>query len=470
MRFAHKLTLIIIVILAVSLALAGFFSVSQNFDMAIENAVSQNRDVHLLERYMIESQLAETMQSTKKDSEEVLKKFTEQQVKYIGAESREQIIYDDEYKEIFTSLKVNISERILTAIKNGETGGYLQISDNDRTYMVFISEIASTYITVFLASSYDITNIYIERDRQMSYTLKIDGIILLAASIAIILASIMLTRPINKLNKASKKIALGTYEARTDIMTDDEVGELANSFNIMAAAVEEQVEELSLSVKQREDFISAFTHEIKTPMTAIIGYADMIRFKETTPELRQKASSFIYREANRLEALSQKLLLLMGLSNDSLELKYSSLEQIFRKVASSVQPLLLEENIELKYVPIADTYVKADTDLIVDLLRNLILNSVKAEPVDATVYIRAEDKGDKVKISVIDKGKGIPKDEAERILEPFYMIDKSRARKDGSSGIGLSLCQKICELHGTNLEIESKIEKGTKVSFYLSKR
>lgn len=114
-----------------------------------------------------------------------------------------------------------------------------------------------------------------------------------------------------------------------------------------------------------------------------------------------------------------------------------------------------------------DVLVLADADLAVDLLRNIIVNAINAEPMDDTVYLSWNQTGNQVTVVVEDHGKGISADELSRILEPFYMVDKSRSRREGGSGLGLSLCQRICELHGGTLNIQSELGHGTEVSFML---
>ena len=102
-----------------------------------------------------------------------------------------------------------------------------------------------------------------------------------------------------------------------------------------------------------------------------------------------------------------------------------------------------------------------------DCLRNLIDNSKKSNPKDKVITVLGKNEGNKYKISVEDNGSGIPKEDLPRILESFYMVDKARARENGRNGIGLSICEKIAKLHNTKLIIESELNKGTCVSFYL---
>lgn len=119
--------------------------------------------------------------------------------------------------------------------------------------------------------------------------------------------------PLTALQTASEKIADGEYTQRTQVKTDDEIGALSRSFDAMAAAVEGKINELSRTTQSQQDFIAAFTHEVKTPMTAMLGYADLMRARPDDTETQREAAGYIYHETQRLENLSRSLLALMGL-------------------------------------------------------------------------------------------------------------------------------------------------------------
>lgn len=160
--------------------------------------------------------------------------------------------------------------------------------------MLFSSHWTINNKIIYIVNAYDVGNIYEERDRQMKDVLLTDAIILVLSSVIISIFSFFVTKPIKALNKASKKISSGKFNERVNIKSKDEIGELAESFNIMADQVENKIKDLNLAIKQKDDFINAFTHELKTPMTAIMGYADLLRLKKCDEELSQKASNYIY--------------------------------------------------------------------------------------------------------------------------------------------------------------------------------
>jgi len=373
-------------------------------------------------------------------------------------------LYTEEFEPIYSNIEV-IDELDIKSILNQETDIYVVKKIHHKHYMIFTSHWSINNKIIYIINAYDVENIYQEKDRQMSEILLTDIIILVVSSIIISIFSIFLTTPINRLNKASKKIASGEFQERVSIKSKDEVGELANSFNIMAEQVENKINELHLQVKQKNDFMNGFTHELKTPMTVIMGYVDLLRLKKCDEELTQKALNYIYSESRRLENLAFKLIKLMGLTEEKIEMTSFEAKDLIEKVVKAEEIILSNNKLEVDF---EEAVVVGDIELLEVVMRNLVENANKAEPKDNKIVIRGEKYKDKYKISVIDKGRGIPKEHIGRVTEDFYMVDKSRSRTKGGSGIGLSLVKKILELHHSEIKIESQIGKGTKVYFELN--
>ena len=255
-----------------------------------------------------------------------------------------------------------------------------------------------------LVTAYDLTGLYRDRNAALMRFLLLEAVVLAAASAVTALLARRLTRPLAVLTDAGAQIAAGDYARRTDLHTGDEIEALSRSFDKMADAVQEKIADLEADVQRREDFVGAFTHELKTPMTSIIGYADMLHTMQTDPDEQREAAAAI---------------------------------------------------------------VRGDADLLLDLLCNLVQNAAKASAPDAPVLVLCAQAGDAVTLTVADRGCGIPPELIPRVTEPFYMVDKSRARRQGGSGLGLALCQRIAAAHGSALRIESEPGRGTRVSVTL---
>lgn len=296
-----------------------------------------------------------------------------------------------------------------------------------------------------LVTAYDLTGLY--RDRN-------------AALMRFLLLARRLTRPLAVLTDAGAQIAAGDYARRTDLHTGDEIEALSRSFDKMADAVQEKIADLEADVQRREDFVGAFTHELKTPMTSIIGYADMLHTMQTDPDEQREAAAAIVHEGRRLEALSRKLLALLGLNEEGVELTAVPLPALWPRLHAACPDVTLR-------TPAAAPTVRGDADLLLDLLCNLVQNAAKASAPGAPVLVLCAQAGDAVTLTVADRGCGIPLELIPRVTEPFYMVDKSRARRQGGSGLGLALCQRIAAAHGSALRIESEPGRGTRVSVTL---
>ena len=313
-----------------------------------------------------------------------------------------------------------------------------------------------------LATAYDLTDLYRGRDAALRRFLLLEAAVLAAGAAVTAVFARRMTRPLRTLTTASAEIADGDYARRTGLHTGDEIETLSSSFDKMADAVQEKITALQADVRQREDFMGAFAHELKTPMTSIIGYADMLRTIQASPAEQYEAAGAIYHEGRRLEALSGKLLALLGLGEETITLQPTALAALWPRLQAACPGVPLQ-------LPACDAAVQADADLLLDLLCNLVGNAVKASEPGQPVEVRVTEGGDTVTLTVADHGCGIPQSEISRVTEPFYMVDKSRARKQGGSGLGLALCSRIAEVHGSDLHIESTPGEGTRVSVILRK-
>ncbi len=275
------------------------------------------------------------------------------------------------------------------------------------------------------------------------------------------LLSALLTGPLKRMSRAAGRMAQGDYEERLAVKGRDEIGELAESFNRMAEAVEEKVEALSRAAREREDFVANFAHEMKTPMTSIIGYADMLYQRELSRKEVRDASWYIWNEGMRLEALSLKLMDLTVLGRQDFPLQEMAAEELLADAAGGLEPFFAEKGVS--FALWADpAYIRVEYDLFKTLLINLLDNSVKAGCTRLALSGTREREGG-YRICVRDNGCGMEEEELSRITEAFYMVDKSRARKEGGAGIGMTLCSRIVKLHHARWEISSRENEGTTV-------
>lgn len=448
--------------IAVILAVSRFIMVRQNFRRSFETAVNQNHNQNILEKYHLESSLIQEIQK----GEEITNEKIVEQMKSLYSymeNSMEKVAVYTENKELVFSNFEKIENLTIEPLFSQETDQYCLQKIENQHYMLFSEYWSINNEVIYVIHIYDITAIYKEREIQIKEIMYADSVILVIASLFVFIFSKYLTRPIEKLNVASKKISKGNFKERVSFKTNDEIGELASSFNRMADEIEVKIESLNQSLQAKDDFVTGFSHEIKTPMTAIMGYADLLRLKKCDEQIMAKALHYIYWEAKRLEELSYKMLSLMELSEERIEFKETKIKEFIEKISAEI----LLENIELK-LDLEDAIVEIDENLMEVVIRNLLQNAKKAEPKDNAIIIQGKVlENQKYRISVIDKGIGIPQEHIHRVTQDFYRVDKARSKQNGGTGIGLSLCKKILELHHTILNIESGENVGTTVSFEL---
>ena len=236
------------------------------------------------------------------------------------------------------------------------------------------------------------------------------------------------------------------------------------AFTDMTGAIEQKVEALEQNAKQQKDFVASFSHELKTPMTSIIGYADMLRSTELDEEDAFMAANFIFSEGKRLEAMSLKLMDLVVLDKNDYKLTRGYARRALGHVVAVVTPMLEKAELTLNY-DIEQQLILYEKDLLLTLVTNLIDNARKASSPGKVVTLTGSRMNGRYRISVRDEGIGIPKEELSRITEAFFMVDKSRSRAQHGAGLGLAIGNRIAELHGSSLHFESELGKGTLVWF-----
>lgn len=469
--FALKLTLAMVLVLTLALSLGGAALLAGNFSDSLNEAGQQAEAQHLLQCYALESNLLDVAARGETVTDSHLARYGSTAADYtegvLAALFRARDGAEGENGGAPATETV-YSSFPWAEMPAGREDAYRMRRADGHTYMLFESSVrVAGGPAVTLLTGHDVTSVLAARDRALVRFWEMELVVLVCAGAVIAFLSRWLTRPLARLTAASESIAAGAYGERTGLAGGDEIGALSRSFDTMAAAVEEKVAALELSVRQREDFMSAFSHELKTPMTAVIGFAETLRSVQCEPEEQRRAAGYIYSEARRVEALSQKLLALMGLSDAPPVLAPLALDEVLARAHTALAPSIAP--VALDVPPAPGVSVVGDGDLLTDLLYNLVWNAVRAKPKDGRVRIewrRAED-GAAVEVTVRDTGCGIPPEAVARVTEPFFMVDKSRARAGGGSGIGLALCKKIAEVHGGSLGIESVLGEGSAVTVRL---
>ncbi len=328
-------------------------------------------------------------------------------------------------------------------------------------------QVISRIQNVYLMNRYSLQEVFSKREQNFS--LYKSAVIIVSACMAVILFifSEYIARPIVKLKKMADRIADGDYSVQIDDsnrkMKSAEVKKLGEAMNFMAANTNETIEALEEMVRKREEFIGDFTHELKTPLTSIIGYGDMIRSFDLPADKRRQYGDYIYKEGKRLEAISMKLLQIIVVGNEEIEKRELSISTVLPQLQNNARFMEKKYKVSIEFY-MEEGHVWADDSLFVTLILNLIDNGCKASEQGMKLVVQGGEINHRYEIKVIDQGTGIPEDKLDKILEPFYMVDKSRARRQNGAGLGLSLCKKIADLFDAALQIESSLGEGTTVT------
>lgn len=272
-----------------------------------------------------------------------------------------------------------------------------------------------------------------------------------------------LTAPLRQLSLLLRKITAGDLTCRAEVRSDDEIGNLARDLNHMTGQLEANIAQLKDAMRRQEEFMGSFAHELKTPMTAIIGYADLLRSQSLSAEEVREAANYMFSEGRRLERLSLKLLELLVSRQGVFQLAPCRPKVILEHVVQSLEQGLVQQGITFHYSSGAGICC-LEPDLLHSLLVNLIDNARKATERGGTITVEVETPANLCRIRVRDTGRGIAADELGRISEPFYRVDKSRSRAEGGAGLGLALCSEIIKIHHGTIVFESTPGQGTCVT------
>jgi len=334
-----------------------------------------------------------------------------------------------------------------------ETQGYL--------ICVIEDEISPQFAGMHLIYMKDVTSLLEYRNEMVGIFIWLSVIISLVMAAVMLFLLLRLTKPFRKLGAAAVLISQGEYGNRVHVRGKDEIGQFAQTFNLMAEKVEEHIDAITQMSEGRERFINDLAHEMRTPMTAIIGYAELLKIGNISDEEREKAIDRVISQSRRIYDMTSKLAELAFMSHGSIEKTPVGIAAVIESAAAACMMHIEEKQIVLnKEIP--DMIIMGDALLLESLMQNLIENAVKYSAAGSMVDVTATTDGESIVVTVSDNGIGMDARELSKIKEPFYRVDKSRSRAEGGVGLGLALCARICCLHDACFDIESEPGAGTK--------
>lgn len=304
---------------------------------------------------------------------------------------------------------------------------------------------------ITLLTALDVSPVYALRRELLRGAAALGLISLALAGALAIWISGVLTRPLSQLADAAAKLADGDYAAPLPAAKNDEMNALIRAFSRMSAAIDERETALRTQAEERQALIDALAHEMRTPLTAILGGARLLQQSRLSGSQQSELLDTMAREASRLSTMDERLLLLTRLDHEAPAFAPFDSQAMAREALSVFDGVRLEGD---------DTVFVGERELTILLLRNLVVNAQRAGGKEAVRVTLHPDGFD-----VTDYGCGMTKEQIARAFEPFYKADKARTRSAGGAGLGLPLCRKIARLHHGELHMESEIGRGTRVCY-----
>ena len=304
---------------------------------------------------------------------------------------------------------------------------------------------------ITLLTALDVSPVYALRRELLRGAAALGLIGLALAGALAIWISGVLTRPLSQLADAAAKLADGDYAAPLPAAKNDEMNALIRAFSSMSTAIDERETALRTQAEERQALIDALAHEMRTPLTAILGGARLLQQSRLSGSQQSELLDTMAREASRLSTMDERLLLLTRLDHEAPAFAPFDSQAMAREALSVYDGVRLEGD---------DAIFVGERELTILLLRNLVVNAQRAGGKEAVRVTLHPDGFD-----VTDYGCGMTKEQIARAFEPFYKADKARTRSAGGAGLGLPLCRKIARLHHGKLHMESEIGRGTRVCY-----
>ena len=460
MRLFWKLFCSMVMIAALACSAGGFALIDGQFRAGLESQA----DVVMTENTLLRRTLLRELQFLGRLDRDTAVQLAEEET--ASAEQRGMFYrLTDGQGQSLAGSRLPVESRATPYLADDQQGWEI-LQNGERYYLHAFSPLVLDSEVLYLENWHEISDLFSDREAQYDAFFYLLLGLILASALAALSVSAWIARPLNRLSAAARQMAAGELSQRVEVRGSDEISRLSQDFNQMADQLERQVRKLTDTARQQEDFLHSFAHETKTPLTSIIGYAELVLSHPDRPELVRESAASIYREGRRMENLSRKLLDLVVLEKEELHLRPVEMSAFLEQAAQVLRPSLEQAGIRLEFRAEPGT-AEIEPDLMESVCLNLLDNARKAVQEGGVIQLEGLQTPEGYRIQVTDNGRGIPPEELTRITEPFYRVDKSRARTQGGAGLGLAVCRRIVALHGGTLTFESAVGCGTRATVSL---
>ncbi|MBM3910186.1 MAG: HAMP domain-containing histidine kinase [Thaumarchaeota archaeon] len=373
---------------------------------------------------------------------------------------------EEEHSDLH-EIKFPSSDRFLDFIeefKTQESGTISYEDDREIYYAVYTKLPIFEWILIFEESRSLIVSENKESVERLGVTIATFSTLV---SIGVVFATFYIskrfTKPLSKLINAANEISKGKFNSEIKVVGKDEISELTSTFNKMTESLKE-------SEKQKDEFSSMVSHELKTPLTPLMAYSEMLKNKILGPlnKDQQTAANAINSASTRLDNLISELLDAKKLALGKLEIHKKEFQpsELINKLVLDIDPLVKSKGISV-ITSSATARLFSDPDRIYQVLTNLVTNAIKAVPEKTgKIEIAFKDEEKSSLFYIKDNGVGIPKEKQSKLFTKFYQVDTSLTRKFGGTGLGLTICKGIVEKLGGKIWVES--DRGIGATFYFT--
>lgn len=459
MKFFWKIFFAFTALLTVVFSLFGIWLITQSFRNSLEKEIEEgNRENRM---FQLAFEVNMNSLSDNYRTEKIVRDLAESVISNLDNQEYSYKLYRGMQNLIYESREEVLEHRLMEMLEDSDCV-YQVMESGEKKYLIFVCKSVMSGKTYYLESFKDITALYEERDSFYDQYRVVMLALIAATGVVVFVLSRFLTRSVVELSSTTRQFAEGAYDVRARIAGEDEIGTLAHDFNSMADSLTQKMDELTNAARKQEDFTASFAHELKTPLTSIIGYAEMLRTMDMDKEETMEAASYIFSQGKRLESLSFKLLELIVTQNQDYQFKVLSTVELIEEVKLVVSKTLERKSITC-HVDVEEGKLSGEHDLLISLFSNLVDNARKALQEGGKIWIEGRNTTEGYQFLIKDNGCGMPQEEIDKITEAFYMVDKSRSRKEGGAGLGMTLCSRIVEVHNAKWYITSKEGEGTSV-------
>jgi signal transduction histidine kinase len=281
------------------------------------------------------------------------------------------------------------------------------------------------------------------------------------------------TRPLRAIEKVASEIGLGNYRKRVEVDSQDEIGDLAKTINQLAERLEQNEQMRLQEDGLRQEFLANLSHELRTPLTGIQGFLEALQDGLVQEEeAKQRYVGLMYNETLHMSRLIEDLTDLMKIDKHTLSLYLTpvQLKDFLQKIAISFQHAIDEKGLVLHLdLPDEQLVIEADADRLGQIIGNLLNNAIKFTE-QGSITIRAAKDGEGVLIDVKDTGIGMSEQDAARIWERFFKADRVRSKRDYGSGLGLSIVEKLVQMHHGRISVDTQLGEGSTFHIWLPEK